>query len=111
MNKNGRGGANTQTEKAVELIRLYFPVPEEEQRAVSLTTFLGQRAGPGIVDLRPDMSMSKVLELAGAKLWTTAEVSRLLELAGIDAFDEQFEQMTFREFVRYSVSRSPNSGS
>jgi hypothetical protein len=29
----------------------------------------------------------------------------MLELTGIEAFDDQFEQMTFREFVRFAANR------
>ena len=73
------------TEIAIDFIRLCFPSPGEEQMAVALTRFLGTRADTRIVDLRPDTLMSDVLDMAGADLWTTAEISRLLELAGIQA--------------------------
>ena len=53
------------------------------------------------------MTMSEVLDLAKDKLWTTPEFGHMLELAGIEAFDEQLEQMTFRDFVRYSASQKP----
>ena len=93
------------TDFAIERIRLFFPLPEEEQLAVALIGFLGRRAGSAIVDLTPDMTMGEVLDLARDHLWATPEFSQMLELVGIEAFDEQFEQMTFREFVRYSASR------
>jgi len=90
---------------ALDLIRLSFPLPEEERMAVALTVFLRTRAGNRIEELKPDMPMAQILDLGGAEKWTTAECSRMLELAGVEAFDEQFRQMTFREFVRYAVHR------
>jgi len=93
------------TEIAIERIRLFFPLPEEEQVAVALVAFLGHRAGSAIADLTPDMARGEVLDLARDHLWVTPEFSQMLELVGIEAFDDQFEQMTFREFVRYSASR------
>ncbi len=96
----------TPTDAAIERIRLFFPIPEEERVAVALTAFFGRRAGSRIRDLRPDLTMGDVLDLASDHLWTTEEFSLMLDLAGIDAFDDQFEQMTFREFVRYSASRN-----
>ncbi len=96
----------TPTDAAVDRIRLFFPIPEEERVAVALTTFFGPRAGSRIRDLLPDMTMGEVLDLANDHVWTTEEFSLMLDLAGIDAFDKQFEQMTFRDFVRYSASRN-----
>jgi hypothetical protein len=93
------------TGAAIRRIRLLFPLPGEEHIAVALTELWGSRAGLRIMDLSPDMSMSEVLDLAQDHLWTTPEFERMLELAGIEAFDGQFEQMTFREFVRYAASR------
>ncbi len=55
------------------------------------------------------MTMGEVLDLAKDHLWTTAEFAHMLELAGIEAFDDQFEQMTFREFVRYAAMRKSGS--
>jgi hypothetical protein len=97
------------TDVALDLILLCFPLPEEGGIAVALTTFLGPRAGTRIVDLRPDTTMHEVPDLAGADLWTTAEFSRMLELAGIEAFDDQFGHMTFRDFVRYAANRRTES--
>ena len=94
------------TDIAIECMRLFFPLPQEERVAVALTSFLGPRAGPRIVDLRPEMTIGEVLDLGRDHLWTTPEFSQMLELAGIESFDEQFEQMTFREFVRYSASQN-----
>jgi hypothetical protein len=88
---------------------LFFPLAGEEELAVALTSFLGAKAGPRIVDLRPDMTMGEVLDLAQDHLWTTPEFGHMLELAGIGAFDDQFEQMTFRDFVRYAASRRGGS--
>lgn len=103
------GEPRSPTDIAMERIRLFFPLPDEERIALALTSFLGPRAGARIVDLRPDMRMGEVLDLARDHLWTTPEFGRMLELAGIEAFDDQFEQMTFREFVRYSASRKSES--
>ncbi len=94
---------------------MFFPVAGEERIAVALTEFWASRAGPRIVDLRPDMTMGEILDLAMDHLWTTPEFEHMLELAGIEAFDLQLEQMTFREFVRYAASRNlgsaqPNRG-
>lgn len=102
------------TDIAIKRIRLFFPLPDEEHIAVALTEFLASRAGSKIVDLKPDMTMSEVLDLANDHLWTTPEFAHMLELAGIQAFDDQFEQMTFRDFVRYaatqrSASAEPNA--
>ena len=72
---------------------------------MALTGFWGSRAGTRIVDLRPEMTMGEVLDLARDRLWTTPEFAHMLELADIEAFDDQFEQMTFRGFVRYAASR------
>ena len=52
--------------------------------------------------------MGEVLDLTQDHLWTPPEFAHMLELAGIEAFDE-FEQMTFREFVRYAASRKPGA--
>jgi hypothetical protein len=52
------------------------------------------------------MTIGEVLDLGRDHLWTTPEFSLMLELAGIESFDEQFEHMTFREFVRYSASQN-----
>jgi hypothetical protein len=90
---------------ATERIRLFFPLPEEEQVAVALMGFLGPRAGAGISELTPDMTMGEVMDLSRDHLGTPPEFSQMLELAGIEAFDDQFEQMAFREFVRYSAGR------
>jgi hypothetical protein len=79
------------TQAVVERMRLFFPLPGEERIAVALTSFLGPRAGSGIVNLRPDMAMGEVLDLAQDHRWTTPEFSLMLELAGIEAFDGQFE--------------------
>jgi hypothetical protein len=97
--------ASSPTEAAVDCIRLFFPLAGEEELAAALTRFFGAKAGPRIVDLRPDMTMGEVLDLAQDHLWTTPEFGHMLELAGIEAFDDQFEQMTFRDFVRYAASR------
>jgi hypothetical protein len=99
----------TPTDVAVKRMHLFFPLPEEERLAVALTSFLGARAGARILELSPEMVMGEVLDLAADRQWTTPEFSHMLELAGIEAFDEQFEQMTFREFVRYSASRKSGS--
>ena len=93
------------TDIAVKRIRLFFPVPGEEHIAVALTEFCGSRAGSRILDLKADMTMGELLDLAQDHLWTTPEFAHMLELAGIEAFDEQFEQMTFRDFVRYAATR------
>ncbi len=94
---------------AVNRIRLFFPLPSEEQIAVALTEFWGARAGRRIVELQPDMTMGEVLDLAEDHLWTTPEFAHMLELAGIEAFDDCFEQMTLRDFVRYAASRRSES--
>ncbi len=99
----------TPTDVALDLIRLYFPLPEEEQIAVALTRFLGTRADNRITELTPDIPMHEVLELGGSEQWTTAECNRMLELAGIEAFDDQFSHMTFREFVRYAARTKSKS--
>jgi len=110
----------TPTDIAIKRIRLFFPLPGEESIAVALTEFWGSRAGSRIVELRPEMTMGEVLDLAKDHLWTTPEFAHMLELVGIRAFDDQFEQMTFRDFVRYAaIQRSesaepgapPNAGS
>jgi len=93
-------------ELAIKRIHLFFPAPAEEKIALALTAFWAVRAGDRIQELHPDLRMSEVLDLAHDRLWTTPEFSQMLELAGIDSFDEQFEQMTFREFVRYAAARS-----
>ncbi len=93
------------TDSAIRRIRLFFPVPGEEQIAVALTKFWASRAGSSILELKPDMTMGEVLDLAKDHLWTSPEFAQMLELAGIEAFDDQFEQMTFRDFVRYAASR------
>jgi hypothetical protein len=90
---------------AIDRIRLFFPLPDEEQIAVKLTTLFARHAGPPIVEIIPDMTMGEVLDLAQDHLWPRPEFELMLELAGIEAFDEEFEQMTFREFVRYAASR------
>ena len=92
-------------ENAIRRIRLFFPLPAEESIAEALTKFLGSRAGPSMSELQPDMTMGEVLDLAKDHLWTSPEFAHMLELAGIEAFDDQFEQMTFRDFVRYAASR------
>jgi len=97
------------TEIAIRRIRLFFPLPGEERIAVALTKFWGSRAGSRIVELNPDMTMGEVLDLARDHLWTSPEFAHMLELAGIEAFDDQFEQMTFRDFVGYAASRNPES--
>jgi hypothetical protein len=51
------------------------------------------------------MTLGEILDLAKDHLWTTPEFAHMLELAGIEAFDDQFEQMTFRDFVRYAATR------
>lgn len=91
----------------IEKIRLFFPLPCEERIAVALTKFWESRAGPRIADLSPDMTLGEVLDLAQDHLWTTAEFAHMLELAGIESFDDQYEQMTLRDFVRYAASRNP----
>src|SRR5690348_9919003 len=93
------------TDIAIKRIRLLFPIPGEEHIALALTEFLGSRAGPRILDLKPDISMGEVLDLAKDHLWATPEFAHMLELTGIEAFDDQFEQMTFREFVRFAANR------
>jgi hypothetical protein len=97
------------TDLATDRIRLFFAVPNEERIAVALTRFFAARTGPAVMDLRPEMTMGEVLELARDHLWTTPEFEHMLELAGIEAFDDQFEQMTFRDFVRYASSRNPEA--
>ena len=97
------------TDIAIERIRLFFPLPSEEQIAVALTAFWAAHAGHRIVDLRPDMTLGEVLDLAQDHLWTTPEFAHMLELAGIESFDDQFEQMTLREFVRYAASQRGES--
>jgi len=92
------------SEIAIARIRLFFPLPHEERVAVALASFLAVRAGPPIVELVPDMTMGEVLDLAKDHLWTTPEFEQMLELAGVEAFDDQFEQMTFRECVRCASS-------
>jgi hypothetical protein len=89
----------------IHQVRLWFPLPEEEQIAVALMQFLVMRIGDQVLDLRPDSIMGEVLDLAKAEEWTTAEFGHMLELAGLEAFDDELEQMTFREFVRYAASR------
>ena len=61
------------TDMAIERIRLFFPLPAEEDIAVALTGFWGSRAGARIVDLRPEMTMGEVLDLTKDHLWTTPE--------------------------------------
>jgi hypothetical protein len=97
------------TDIAIERIRLFFPLPDEEHIAVALTRFWGSHAGPRITDLAPAMTMGEVLDLAQDHLWTTPEFAHMLELAGIGAFDDQFEQMTMRDFVRYAAHRAQQS--
>jgi hypothetical protein len=97
------------TKIAIRRIRLFFPLPSEEQIAVALTEFWGSRAGSRIVELKPDMTMGEILDLAKDHLWTSPDFAHMLELAGIEAFDDQFEQMTFRDFVRYAASRKSES--
>ncbi len=99
----------TPTDIAIKRIRLFFPLPGEEHIAVALTEFVGSRAGSRILDLKPDMTMGEVLDLAKDHLWTTPEFSHMLELAGIEAFDDQFERMTFRDLVRYAASQKSES--
>ncbi len=96
-------------EIAIRRIRLFFPLPGEEHIAVALTKFWGSRAGSRIVELKPEMTMGEVLDLAEDHLWTSPEFAQMLELAGIGVFDDQFEQMTFRDFVRYAASRKSES--
>ena len=98
------------TDIALNLIRLSFPLPEEEQIAVALTTFLGTRADNRITELRPDMRMREVLDLGGSGEWTTAECSRMLELAGVEAFDDQFAEMSFREQITDMLQKSQTYG-
>ena len=88
------------TDIAVKRIRLFFPLQGAEHIAV---------AGPRILDLKPDMTMGEVLDLAKDHLWTTPEFAHMVELAGIEAFDDQFEQMAFRDFVRYAANRKSES--
>ena len=95
----------SKTDIAIRRIRLFFPLPGEEHIAVALTQFWGKRAGSRIVELKPDMTMGEVLDLAKDHLWTSPEFAHMLELAGIEAFDDQFEQRTFRDFVRYAASQ------
>ena len=97
------------TNAAKKRIRLFFPLPGEERLAVALTEFWGAHAGPRINELRPEMTMGEILDLAQDHLWTTEEFAHMLDLVGIEAFDEQFEQMTFRDFVRYAASRKSES--
>ncbi len=97
------------TDIAIKRMRLFFPLPAEEHIAMALTEFWGSRAGSRILELKPDMPMGEVLDLAKDHLWTTPEFAHMLELAGIESFDDQFEQMTFRDFVRCAVSRGSES--
>jgi hypothetical protein len=97
------------TEMAIERIRLFFPLPDEEQIAVALTALFARHAGPPITEIKPDMTMGEVLDLAQDRLWTRPEFELMVESAGIEAFDEEFEHMTFREFVRYAASRKAES--
>jgi hypothetical protein len=90
-------------------MRLFFPLPAEEELAVALTGFLGHRAGSRLAELTPDMTMGEVLDLARDRLWTGPEFAQMLELAGLAAFDEELEQMTFRDFVRYGAHRRSKS--
>jgi hypothetical protein len=99
----------TPTDIAIKRIRLFFPLPGEEHIAVALTEFWGSRAGSRIVDLKPEMTMREVLDLAKDHLWSSPEFAHMLELAGIEAFDDQFEQMTLRDFVRYAAIRRSES--
>ena len=99
----------TPTDIAIKRMRLFFPLPGEEHIAVALTGFWGARAGSRILDLKPEMTMGEVLDLAKDHLWTTPEFAQMLELAGIEAFDDQFEQMTFRDFVRYAAIQRSES--
>jgi hypothetical protein len=55
------------------------------------------------------MCLGEVLDLAQDHLWTTPEFALMLELAGIESFDDQFEQMTLRDFVRYAASQRAES--
>lgn len=96
-------------EFAMRRIRLLFSSPGEERIAVALTKFWGSHAGPRIVELQPDMTMGEILDLAKDHLWTSPEFAQMLELAGVESFDDQFEQMTFRDFVRYAASRQSES--
>ena len=93
------------TDLALDMVRLWFPLPQEEQIAVALMQFLATRTGNQMMDLRPETTMGEVLDLAKADGWTTAEFGYMLELAGLEAFDDELEQMTFREFVRYAAAR------
>ena len=107
--RHGMENIESPKEIAIRRIRLFFPLPGEEHIAVALTAFWAPRAGPRIVDLKPDMTMGEVLDMANDHLWTSREFAHMLELAGIDAFDAQFEQMTFRDFIRYAASRKSES--
>ena len=93
------------TEVALERVRLFFPLPDEEQVAVALTTLFGRHAGPPIIEIRPNMTMGEVLDLAQDHTWPRPEFELMLEVAGIEAFDDEFEHMTFRELYAYAASR------
>ena len=71
--------AETPTDIAVKRIRLFFPLPGEERIAVALTEFWGARAGFRIVDLKPDMKMGEVLDLAKDHLWTAPDFAQMLD--------------------------------
>ena len=109
VRRHAMENAESPTDIAVKRIRLLVPLPGEEQIAVALTEFWGSRAGLRIMELKPELTMGEVLDLAKDHLWTTPEFAHMLELAGIEAFDDQFEQMTFRDFVRYAAIQRSES--
>ena len=75
----------TASDTAIRRIRLFFPLPGEECIAVPLTEFWASRAGSRMAELKPEMTMGEVLDLAKDHLWTSPEFAHMLELASIEA--------------------------
>lgn len=101
------GDSRASAELAMNLMRLSFPSGREEQIAIELVQFLASRRGSQIAGLNPDTTMEEALDMAGAGTWTTAELSRVLDLGDFKALDDEFAHMTLREFVHCAATRTP----
>ncbi len=98
---------------SVEFIRMFFKSPAEEEFAVECAGFIANVAGDRVLELRPDMQWSEILQWFGSKPAHMALFAMLLKKRFGKDVNEVIASsgfMTFREFVEYVCRHQEGAG-
>src|SRR5262245_55034713 len=94
------------TDSVVAFIRLFFPIPAEEEIAVRLARVLAPLLGDQVAQLRPDTTLAEIFHWAELCSLDVVELVVSLELelgSDVDELLEDLDQTTFRELVEHAA--------